>query len=106
MRIRPLGAFLASASAVFLTSASLVNAAPNLKNNAIRSLALIDADSGKPINKFKKLDDGAVIDLGKISTDKLNIEANTIGAVKSARFELDNSYNYVDSNSPFYFCGS
>lgn len=67
----------------------------------VKSLTLVDALSRKPINGFKPLAEGAVVNLSALSTKSLNLSVAVSKGVKSVRFFVDNSPYSTDSLAPF-----
>lgn len=66
---------------------------------AVLSFTLIDADAGRPVAGFDPIREGAVINLSRLPTRRLNIRANTSPAkVGSVRFGLDRNPGYRVEN--------
>ena len=67
------------------TTATLVKLAPT-EPTQVASFTLVNADNNQPVDGFAPLADGAVLDLAKLPTVRLNIQANCeprlVGAVR------------------------
>ncbi|WP_165795260.1 hypothetical protein [Deinococcus koreensis] len=71
---------------------------------AVTGLTLINADTNQPVPGFDPIQPGATLDLTKLP-GKLNIRANTSGAVKSVWFGLDGNGNYrLEGGAPYSLC--
>jgi hypothetical protein len=92
---------------VTATFSQLSATAPSNTSGAnVGSLTLINADTDQPVPGFDPLQEGAIIDLAKLSTRRLNIRANTSPAiVGSVRFGLDSNARYSIENSAPYALG-
>ncbi|MEO0796593.1 MAG: hypothetical protein AAFX93_15595 [Verrucomicrobiota bacterium] len=78
---------------------------PSFGESAVTSLTLINADTDQPIAAHNPIADGAVLDLAKLPTRKLNVLANTDSStVKSVRFGYNGNPNHrTESYAPFSF---
>jgi hypothetical protein len=92
---------------VTATFSQLSVTAPSSTSGAnVGSLTLINADTDQPVPGFDPLQEGAIIDLAKLSTRRLNIRANTSPAiVGSVRFGLDSNAKYSIENTAPYALG-
>jgi len=75
------------------------------KPPVIEGFALIDADKDRPIGAFDPLADGAMIDLSRLPTRKLNVIARTSGDVDSVTFTLDGKRGKTEGTAPYALAG-
>ncbi|WP_034387207.1 hypothetical protein [Deinococcus sp. YIM 77859] len=70
----------------------------------VTSLTLINADTNQPVPGYDPIPAAATLDLSKLPA-RLNLRANTLGAVGSVRFGLDSHGNYrVQNSAPYSLC--
>jgi gliding motility-associated-like protein len=73
----------------------------------VSNFSLIDADKNKIINEFNPLKNHDTLNLAKLPSRNLNIQANiSSNEVGSVRFALNGNSNYsTDNAAPFYLAG-
>jgi len=73
---------------------------------AIAGLAIVNADSGRPLLQFDPLEDGTVITLADLATRALNIQASTSPAsVGSVLFSWD-GMPAMEGRAPYFLAGN
>jgi hypothetical protein len=73
---------------------------------AVTGLTLINADTDQPVAAFTNFTGGAVLDLAKLPTTRLNVRANVGTGTASVRFGYDANANYrTESAAPFALAG-
>src|SRR4051812_25135397 len=69
----------------------------------VTALKLINADTNQPI---QTIGNGAVLDLSKLPTKHLNVQAITSGGAGSVKFGYDADLNYhLENTAPFALAG-
>jgi endoglucanase len=71
----------------------------------VKHLTLVDADRDEAIAGFDPMKNGATLNLNKLPTPLLSIEAVTEGTVGSVRFELNGQVVRTDNGNPFAIAG-
>lgn len=64
---------------------------------------LIDADTDKPVPGFDPMPPGAVVDLARIGTRKIDVRINLSGKVASLRTVINGGKPHVENSPPFSF---
>jgi hypothetical protein len=73
---------------------------------ALSGLAIVSADTGRPLIQFDPLEDGTVITLADLSTRALNIQASTSPAtVGSVLFSWDGN-PVMEGRAPYFLAGN
>lgn len=85
----------------------LAGSSAAVTTQSVVSFTLINADTDQPISGFDPMPPGAILDVTRLPTSKLNVRANTSPAtVGSVRFALDASSNSRTENvAPYALAG-
>jgi len=75
------------------------------KPPAVKSLALVNADTDKVIKGYEALEDGATLDLAKLPTRNLSVIARTGGDVTAVRFSVDGKAGRNERTAPYVLAG-
>jgi hypothetical protein len=74
-------------------------------NAAISSISLINAETGRALQGFESLKDGATIDLSQLATEAVHLRAN-VSSDDVSKVEMTfNGKNYTDDTAPYTFPG-
>ena len=88
-------------------SARTYTASFDVRAQAVTSLTLINAETGRPVAGFDPIPDGATLNLSALPTRRLSIRANTSpGRVGSVRFTLDGRSYQLENTAPYALAGN